>query len=290
MLAGLPRGATVAYLYSRAFAAATSAGVSQGGPVVLSPWLVTAGASVTSSSSLSLSEHWSAIVGCRSVLAAAAGSVAATAVTLMSPDGASSWHTRAPTEWWACVPASVALSSLPSASCRNWRARTCVLGGAESVSFHLSRFSRTAAYMRVTQARSLRVLTRAGWRAANSASVSTLLPVVCSTCSTLVTPCEAHLSISRSSSGVARAGAGRASRIGLWRRGWASRSSRGRSSRGLQAGSVSGSGSAYRRGGRAATALKAWRASPGIASSGPLTIREKERFRESISLPMLRPG
>ena len=36
--------------------------------------------------------------------------------------------------------------------------------------------------------------------------------------------------------------------------------------------------------------LESLAASPGIASGGPSTMREKDRFRESISLPMPRSG
>ena len=62
------------------------------------------------------------IAGCGLVSAAAAGRVASAEVTLMRPDWASSWQTRAPTVLRAGVPVSVARSSLPSASCRNWPA------------------------------------------------------------------------------------------------------------------------------------------------------------------------
>ena len=78
--------------------------------------------------------------------------------------------------------------------------------------------------------------------------------------------------------------------MGLCSRGWRTRSARGRSPLGTVAGSVEGSGARYLRGGRAAIALKACLASPGMASGGPAATREKLRFRDSSSLPMPRSG
>ena len=65
------------------------------------------------------------------------------------------------------------------------------------------------------------------------------------------------------------------------------------SPRGVHLGSAAwspASGARYLRGGRAPSALKAWRASPGMASGGWASSVAKPRFRERSSLPIPRAG
>jgi len=151
----------------------------------------------------------------------------------------------------------------------------------------------TPSNMRLTRSRVAPRLTRLGWRVHSSLNVSTRVLAVFRTCTTRVTPCLAHLIISRSSAGVARRSAGVASSMGLWRSGIRRSCSCGRSPRGEHLGSgarPSASGARYRRGGRPPSALKDWRASPGMASGRWASRVAKLRFRERSSLPIPRAG